>query len=128
MTTYQVDFRSDAALASHAFEADTPQQALSQAQSLYADQPWKLWFEAYDGKTPVNEITVNDSDGNEVAVWLDDELRLRLAASDLLAALEQAVTALNTAPRFAIPNLESDSYKIAAMCDRAIAKAKGGAA
>jgi hypothetical protein len=32
---------------------------------------------------------------------------------------------LNTAPRFAVPALESDSYAIAAECGRAIAKAKG---
>jgi hypothetical protein len=57
----------------------------------------------------------------------DDDMRLRLAAGDLLAALEQAVQALNTAPRFRVPHLGTDSYKIAATCDRAIAKAKGGA-
>ena len=49
------------------------------------------------------------------------------AAPELLAALDQAVKALNTAPRFHVPVLGTDSYKIAALCDRAIAKAKGGA-
>ena len=46
---------------------------------------------------------------------------------DLIAALEQAVAALNTAPRFRVASLDTDSYRIASICDRAIAKAKGGA-
>lgn len=49
------------------------------------------------------------------------------SAPELLAALEQAVAALNTAPRFAVPSLDVDSYQVASICDRAIAKAKGGA-
>lgn len=53
--------------------------------------------------------------------------RLIVASPDLLAALEQAVTALNTAPRFAVPSLDTDSYRIARVCDLAIANAKGGA-
>ena len=58
----------------------------------------------------------------------NDDLRLRNAARDLLEALEQAVCALNATPRFRV--YETDSYKIASLCDRAIAKAKaseGGA-
>ena len=38
----------------------------------------------------------------------------------LLEALQQALTALNTAPRFRVPSLETNSYKIAAICDAAI--------
>jgi hypothetical protein len=56
-------------------------------------------------------------------------MRLRLAARDLLNAVQKAVAALNTAPRFAVQHLDTDSYAIAAECDRAIGKAtKGGAA
>jgi hypothetical protein len=51
--------------------------------------------------------------------------RFRSAATPLLAALTQAVAALNTAPRFTVPSLDTDSYAIAALCDRAIAKANG---
>ena len=47
--------------------------------------------------------------------------------SELLAALEQAVAALNTVPRFRVSSPDTDSYRIASICDRAIAKAKGGA-
>ncbi len=43
----------------------------------------------------------------------------------MLVALQQAVAALNTAPRFKVPGLDTDSYAIAALCDRAISKARG---
>ena len=125
MTTYTVYFRTDAESASHDIEADTPEQALALAREL--DAPGELWFDPYSGVMPVNEIVVCDPDGKEAAHWHDDELRLRLAAQDLLDALEQAVQALNTAPRFAVPHLDKDSYEIASVCDRAIAKAKGAA-
>jgi hypothetical protein len=126
MTTYTVNFASDAECASREFDAETPEQALALARKLYEDEPSELWFQPYDGMD-VNEIIVRDAQGYQAAVWRDDDMHLRLAASNLLGALEQAVQALNTAPRFAVPHLDTDSYKIAAVCDRAIAKAKGGA-
>jgi hypothetical protein len=43
----------------------------------------------------------------------------------MLDALQLAVEALNTARCFRVPNRNTDSYKIAAICERAIAKAKG---
>jgi hypothetical protein len=54
-------------------------------------------------------------------------------AADLLAVLQQASAALDTAPRFRVPSLGTDSYRIAALCDAAIKRAvpalrKGGAA
>ncbi|HWX35551.1 MAG TPA: hypothetical protein VNZ53_50040 [Steroidobacteraceae bacterium] len=127
MTTYTVNFASDAEFASRSFDAETPEQALALARKLYEDEPSELWFEPYNGMD-VNEIAVCDPDGDKLAVWLDDELRLRLAAQEMLDALEQALAALNQAPRFKVPGLNTDSYRIAAICDKAIAKAKGGAA
>jgi hypothetical protein len=127
MTTYTAYFRTDAGSASHEFEADTPEQALALARQFYDDDWSQLYFEPYDRGIPVNEITISDAEGNECMAWLDDDLRLSLAARDLLEALELAVAALNTAPRFAVPSLQTDSYRIAATCDKAIAKAKGGA-
>ena len=52
---------------------------------------------------------------------------------DLLAVLQQASAALDTAPRFRVPSLGTDSYRIAALCDAVIKRAvparrKGGAA
>jgi hypothetical protein len=91
LNTYTVYFRSDTESAAHDLEATTPQQALAQAKKLYADNSSELWFEPYDDGQPANEITVYDTDGNEVAAWLDDDLRLRLAAPALLAAAEKVL-------------------------------------
>jgi hypothetical protein len=128
MTTYTAYFRTDAEYATHRFEADTPDQALALARQLYDDDPLELMFASYDGGMPVSEIEIHGPDGDELALWRDEDLRLRLAARDLLEALEQAVTALNTVPRFPMPGLLTCSYRIAATCDKAIAKAKGGVA
>jgi hypothetical protein len=125
MTTYTAYFRTDSQTARCEVKASTPKRALAKARKLYEDDPSDLWFEPYDDGMPVNEITVCDAGGEELAAWLDEELRLRLAASDLLAALERAVDALNTAPRFRVG--DTDSYDIASLCDRAIAQAKAGA-
>ena len=64
-----------------------------------------LYFEPYAGYSPVEEIVVDTPDGERVAEWLSPDLLLRLAADDLLNALEKALTALNTAPRFKVPKL-----------------------
>ena len=54
--------------------------------------------------------------------------RLITAAPELLLALEKSLVALNTAPRFRVQILGvRDSYDVAAVCEAAIAKAKGGA-
>jgi hypothetical protein len=58
----------------------------------------------------------------EPAVVRDSE-----AVANLLAALQQAVTALSSAPRFPVPSLTTDSYRIATLCDAAIAQTKRGA-
>ncbi len=47
-------------------------------------------------------------------------------APDLLTALQRALAALNTAPRFEVPTLGTDSYAIAAEAERAIAAARSG--
>jgi hypothetical protein len=43
---------------------------------LHTDGPSSLWFEPYIDMT-VNEIAVCDADGNELAAWYDDDMRLR---------------------------------------------------
>jgi hypothetical protein len=128
MTTYQV-YRSDQ-WGRRDFDAETPAQALALAQR-FAEEKWHVldldYYEACD--SPINEIEVCDDEHNSLALWLDDDMRLRLSARDLLNAVQKAVAALNTAPRFAVQHLDTDSYAIAAECDRAIGKAtKGGAA
>ena len=124
MTTYTANFRSDAEFASHEFEAETPEQALTLARKLYEDDPSELWFEHYDGM-PVNEIAIADADGNEVAVWYDDDMRLRLAAPNLLDAVKFCAMTL-----YDLEASERKGYIAEAiwLAETAIAKAKGGAA
>jgi hypothetical protein len=128
MTTYEALFHTDGGYAIRELEADTPEQALAIARQLCEADPSELTFQPYDGTMPVNAIEVCGPDGVGFAQWRDEEVWLQLAARDLLSALKRAVTALNTAPRFRVTGLDTDSYAIAAECDKAIAAAKGGAA
>jgi hypothetical protein len=118
MTTYTAYFSTYADRAKREIKAATPEQALKKARRFYADDPFGLVFEPYDGGMPVNKIAIQDADYNELAVWVDDDLRLRFAASDLLAAAELVVA------RWEGGDLAGAVRQLAA----AIAKAKGGAA
>jgi hypothetical protein len=88
MPTYTAYFRTDADFASREFKASTPKQALRKARKFLDGHAEDLMFDHYDSGMPVNEIAIHDQDYSEVAVWYDDGLRLQLAASDLLDALE----------------------------------------
>jgi hypothetical protein len=88
MKTYTVDFHTDADYAIRDFKARSGKDALRKAQA-FADQcADELAFTPYDGGRTVNEIVVHDRDGNEAAAWYHDDLRLRLAASEILESLE----------------------------------------
>ena len=84
---------------------------------MYECDRLDLTFESYYGSMPINEIAINDHDDNELAVWLDDDLRLRLAAQDLLDAAELLVSRWE----------RRDLAEAIRELDVAIAKAKGGA-
>jgi hypothetical protein len=118
MTTYTAYFRTDADFATREIKAATPEQALKKARRLYDNDPLDLMFESYDGGMPVNEIAIEDANDNEVAAWVDDDLRLRLAARDLLDAAELVVARWS----------EGDLAGAVRQLDAAIANAKGGAA
>ncbi len=94
MPTYTAEFRTDADYATHAFTARSPQDALKKARAFCDEHTEELIFERYDGGHPVNDIAVRDANGNQLALWQDDELRLRLAAGDMLEALELCVDCL----------------------------------
>ena len=115
MTRYTVHFRNDVAWDSHDIEADTPENALALARRHVDDDSLDLWFEPFDLTSDINEIVIRDDDGNELAIWYDDNLRLHLAARDMLEALE-LVAAGNT-----------EIGRLEAIAKAAIAKAKGGA-
>jgi hypothetical protein len=123
MTTYTVHFRTDAESATHDIKAATPEQALALAHEL--DAPSELSFDPYNGIMPVNEILVYDADGKKVAAWRDDDLRLRLAAPELLDALETLVARDRAEAREC--GFDDDEMSWLEDADRAIAKAKGGA-
>lgn len=86
MPTYTAEFRTDADYATRAFKARSSQGALKKARAFYDERIDELMFESYDGGHPAIEIAVRDADGDEVALWQDDDLRMRLAAHDLLDA------------------------------------------
>lgn len=73
MPTYTADFRTDAEYATRAFKARSPHNALKKACAFYDQRTEELVFKSYDNGQPVNEIAVRDSDGNQVALWQDDE-------------------------------------------------------
>lgn len=115
-------FYTDANYASTDIEADTPEHALATARALDEADDGSLYFTSYDDAPPVNQIEIFDEDG-EVAEWQDDDLRLRLSARDLLAALELCVDCLVDLAR-----LDDGTPSISALNQsrEAIAKAKGG--
>jgi hypothetical protein len=118
MTTYIATFRTDADHAEHEFNAKTPDRALAKARAFHDEHTEDLMFESYDGGMPVNEIAISGPGGDELAVWRDEDLRLRLAARDLLDALEAALE------RLEINNLDGEEDGYIAQAQAAIAKAK----
>jgi hypothetical protein len=127
LTTYSVSFRTEQDLAFEEIDAPSPEAALAEARAIADDRDRlaNLHLEPYAGFGTVDEITVESPEGETVGEWLSPDFLQRVAAGDLFTALEKALVALNTAPRFKVPKLSSDSYAIAAECGRAIAKARG---
>jgi hypothetical protein len=118
MTTYTATFRTDADYAEEKFEVATPEQALAKARAFHDEHDDELMFESYNGGMPVNEIEITGPDGSELAVWMDDDLRLRLAASDLCDALETALE------RLEIGNYAGEEDEYIAQARAALTKAK----
>lgn len=94
MPSFTAYFRTDADFATREFTARTPKAALQKARAFYEKRGAELMFESYDGGHPVNEISIFDEGGDEVALWQDDDLRMRHAAEDMLEALELCVDCL----------------------------------
>lgn len=124
MTIYTAQFRTDADYAERTFKAKTAKQALALARTFYDEHDGELLFQKYDGGSPVNEIEISGPDGSGLAIWQDDDLRLRLAATDMLDALELCEDALANLAR-----LDDGTPSISALhaARAAIAKAKPSA-
>jgi hypothetical protein len=125
LTTYTVTFGTDRDFASQDIAAASPEAALATARAIADDRDRldSLHFEPYSDGVLVNEILIDTPGGERVAEWSSPELLVRLAAPDLFAALQRAVTALNTARRFKVPTLDTDSYAIAAEGQQVLARA-----
>ena len=126
MRTFQANFHTGSHWAEEEFEAENAEQALAMAKTYLTEHPDDLSFHPHDDEGPVNEISIDGPLRGDEASWHSDDLRLRLAASELAEGLELALLALNTAPRFRVG--DTDSYKIAAQIGEILVKAKGGAA
>jgi hypothetical protein len=120
MTTYKATSFSDQGYAKANFAATTPHEALKLAREYESNNI--VCVEAYS-EPIISQILIDDDEG-ECAEWQSDDLRPRLAATDLLQAAhlcEMALSDIGTAKR-------KGYLKIALQATRAaIAKAKGGA-
>jgi hypothetical protein len=117
MNSYRVYFHSDLQWARRDIEAKTPKQALAEAKRFAEERFHELdldYFAPFDN--PINEIQVCDDGNDNLAEWLDDGLRLRLSAPELLAAADLVVA------RWERGDLAGAVRDLAA----AISKVKGG--
>ncbi len=124
MTEYYAHFRTDAEYALYNFEADSPEQALQLARELYECKHCPLEFDTYDGGfMPLDEIEISGPEGDQLAVWQSDDMRLRLAAPELLNALEYCERVLRDHEQYDDGEGSAEN-EAAVMARAAIAKAK----
>jgi hypothetical protein len=121
MPTYTAEFHTDAEWALLDIKAATPEKALQKARAV---DPDTLDFQSYGDRQPVNYITIRDQNSNDLAEWQDDDLRVQLAAREMLEALELCENVLSTLAELDRGALSVSALKIARS---AIAKAKDGA-
>ena len=122
MPTYTAEFHTDAEWALLDIKAATPEKALKKAR---AADPDTLYFQPYDDRQPVNYITIRDKDCNDLTEWQDDDLRVQLAAQEMLEALEFVRMTFADIDASKRKGYYTECPKVVAT---AIAKAKGGAA
>ena len=125
MTTYTAYFRTDAELRRRAVRCRHPRAGACPRTRALRRYPSALTFEPYDGGMPVNEIAIHTADHDELAVWRDEDMHLRLAARDLLDALTDLVE--RDRAEAASCGFTDDEMSWLDDARRAIAKAKGGA-
>jgi hypothetical protein len=80
---------------------------------------------SYGNRQGLTDIAILDESEETLLEWTDPAESVRLAASELLEAVSAGRGgAQYRAALPPVPGLDTDSYEIAAICDRAIAKAK----
>ena len=88
LTRYTVTYRTSDTWATREIEAETPEHALQTARALFDQDVNALDWCNYDpSSVPLDEIEIAGP-GGAGAVWQSEDLGIRLAAHDLLAALE----------------------------------------
>jgi len=93
-TRYMATFNTPVGIATELFHATSPEEALQKARK-YADDPQLTEVDIEpleDGSGYcVQQITITDDKGQQHAFWQTDEYRLKLAAPNLLQALEKQI-------------------------------------
>jgi hypothetical protein len=118
MTNFSVYFRTDQQWGMREIKAKTATRALERARRIAEEKPYSIDLADYDSYVPtINEIEVCDERDNQVIIWHDEDMRLRLAARDLLEAAEKVVARWE----------QGDLAEAVRELDAAIAKAKEGA-
>ena len=93
MPTYTAHFYTEADYAETRIEAATPALALQRARQIESAETETLDFQSYDTTNGVEHIEIWAADRRTLAEWHSDDLLLRLAAPDLLEALEAQAAA-----------------------------------
>jgi hypothetical protein len=116
MNTYHVILSNDLQWAEETFEAETPEQAIELARRFADERSDELLFERFEecGEA-INDISVSDGRGNELAVWRDPDYLVRLSAQDLLDAAEEVIARWE----------QGDLAEAVRNLDAAVARAKG---
>ena len=95
--TYKAFFYTEADWAETTIKAATPERALQRAHRIESEETETLAFQSYDGEgSGVEHIEIQSADGQTVAEWRHEDLKLRLAARGLLEALEGQTEAAQT--------------------------------
>ncbi len=123
MTEYNAHFHTERAYALYHFEADSPEQALQLARELYESEYCPLEFDNFEGDLPLDEIVISSDTEDQLAGWESDDLRLRLAAPELLKVLEYCERVLRDHEQYDSEEGSAES-EAAVMARAAIAKAK----
>ena len=90
---FEAYFYTEADWAQTTIKAKTPELALQRARQIESEETETLDFQSYDSGAGVEHIEIRSGDGHTVAEWRHKDLRLRLAARDVLEALESQTDA-----------------------------------
>ena len=86
--TYRAEFFTRADWAFWNFAAKTPAEALRLARRFYDEHLIDLDFQSYGDGDELERVQIWAGERGVLAAWESEDYRLRLAAGDLLAALE----------------------------------------